>query len=44
MSSSPNFSIPRKVADIALEYGPTVSKGIQEMKRIIDSLEDEGNK
>ena len=44
MSSSPNFSIPKKVADIAIEYGPTVSNGIQEMKRIIDTLKDEGNK
>jgi hypothetical protein len=44
MSSSPNFSIPKKVADIALEYGPTVSKGIQEMKRIIDTLKDGDNK
>ena len=32
---SPKFAIPYKVAEIALKYGPTVSKGIREMERKI---------
>lgn len=34
---SPKFAIPRKVADIALRYGKTVSKGIQKMDEIINA-------
>jgi len=48
MSSSPNFSIPQWVADIALEYSrlacdknPTVSKGIKRMEQRIKELEND---
>jgi hypothetical protein len=48
MSSSPNFSIPQWVADIALEYSrlacdkkPTVSKGIKRMEERIKELEND---
>jgi hypothetical protein len=48
MSSSPNFSIPQWVAEIALEYSrlacdkrPTASKGIKRMEQRIKELEDE---
>ena len=48
MSSSPNFSIPQWVADIALKYSylacdkdPTVSKGIKMMEQRIKELEDD---
>lgn len=32
---SPKFAIPRRVADIALQYGDNVSVGIQKMEEII---------
>jgi hypothetical protein len=35
---SPKFAIPYEVAEIALKYGPTVSKGIREMERRILEL------
>jgi hypothetical protein len=35
---SPKFAIPYKVAEIALKYGPTVSKGILEMENKILEL------
>jgi hypothetical protein len=34
---SPKFAIPYEVAEIALKYGETVSKGIQEMEWLIQS-------
>ena len=33
---SPKFAIPQWVADIALKYGNTVSKGIQKMEERIN--------
>lgn len=35
VKGSPKFAIPQHVADIALQYGNTVSKGIQNMENII---------
>jgi hypothetical protein len=32
---SPKFAIPKHIAEIALKYGETVSKGIVEMERKI---------
>ena len=32
---SPKYAIPLHVAEIAMKYGKTVSKGIQEMERRI---------
>ena len=37
---SPKFAIPEYVADIALKYGDTVSKGIVEMERKIALYEE----
>lgn len=39
---SPKFAIPRHVADIALRYGKTVSKGIQKMDEIINQKVQRG--
>jgi len=36
---SPKFAIPEHVADIALKYGDTVSRGILAMQAKIDELE-----
>jgi len=36
---SPKFAIPYDVAEIALKYGKTVSKGIQGMKEKINESE-----
>jgi len=43
-SGSPKFAIPQRVANIALRYGETVSKGIQEMQRRIIDIASDGDK
>jgi len=35
MTAKKRYAIPDTVADIALKYGPNVSKGIQEMERLL---------
>jgi len=35
-TGSPKFSIPQKIANIALKYGRNVSRGIKEMERLIN--------
>ena len=34
---SPKFAIPYEIEEIALKYGKTVSKGIQEMEKRIQN-------
>jgi hypothetical protein len=41
MVTKKRYAIPDKVADIALKYGPNVSKGIQTMEEIISVLKPE---
>lgn len=41
MTIKKRYAIPDKVADIALKYGPNVSKGIQTMEEIISVLKPE---
>jgi hypothetical protein len=36
-TGSPKFSIPQKIADIALKYGRNVSRGIKEMERLLNA-------
>jgi hypothetical protein len=38
---SNHYAIPKKIAAIALKYGPNVSKGINEMEKVIELLTKE---
>ena len=37
---SPKYAIPLHVAQVAMKYGKTVSKGIQEMERRIQTQQE----
>lgn len=37
---SPKYAIPLHVAQVAMKYGKTVSKGIQEMERRIQAQQE----
>lgn len=39
---SPKYAIPLHVAQVAMKYGKTVSKGIQEMERRIQERTQQG--